>query len=215
MNDPYKTLGVSRDATDDDIRKAYRELARKYHPDNYVNDPMYDIVQERMKEINEAYEEIKRVRAAGANKSDGRNERASEESGADSGISPYIEIRNLINAKKYGEADMRLEDIPRSQQNAEWHFLKGCIYLLRGFFGDANREFETAHYMDPSNPEYMNALYELKKRSESRNESSSESESKASGSSLEDLDFACNICKGLLCLDCLCDCCGGDLLRCR
>ena len=65
MNDPYTTLGVSRTASDEEIKKAYRELARKYHPDNYVNNPLADLAQDKMKEINEAYDAIERERANG------------------------------------------------------------------------------------------------------------------------------------------------------
>ncbi|MFA6948143.1 MAG: DnaJ domain-containing protein, partial [Eubacteriales bacterium] len=66
MTDPYKVLGVSPDATDDEVKKAYRDLARKYHPDTYVNNPLADLAQEKMKEINEAYDEIQKMRASGA-----------------------------------------------------------------------------------------------------------------------------------------------------
>lgn len=55
MKDPYEVLGVPHGASEDEIKKAYRELARKYHPDNYVNNPLADLAQEKMKEINEAY----------------------------------------------------------------------------------------------------------------------------------------------------------------
>ena len=58
MKDPYSVLGVSRNATDDEIKDAYRELARKYHPDNYAGNPLSDLAQEKMKEINEAYDAI-------------------------------------------------------------------------------------------------------------------------------------------------------------
>ena len=58
MKDPYSVLGVPRTATDDEIKKAYRELARKYHPDNYVNSPLADVASEKMKEINEAYDTV-------------------------------------------------------------------------------------------------------------------------------------------------------------
>ena len=65
MNDPYQILGVSENASDEEIKKAYRELARKYHPDNYHDNPLADLAQEKMKEINAAYEQITKERASG------------------------------------------------------------------------------------------------------------------------------------------------------
>ena len=62
MTDPYQVLGVSPNASDEQIKNAYRELARKYHPDNYANNPLADLAQEKMKEINEAYDQIQRQR---------------------------------------------------------------------------------------------------------------------------------------------------------
>ena len=65
MNDPYSVLGVDPSASDDEVKRAYRELARKYHPDNYQNNPLADLAEEKMKEINEAYDEIQRRRKDG------------------------------------------------------------------------------------------------------------------------------------------------------
>ena len=63
--DPYKVLGVSPSATDDEIKTAYRNLVKKYHPDRYANAPkeVQDQVSEKVKQINAAYDEIKRSRA--------------------------------------------------------------------------------------------------------------------------------------------------------
>ena len=58
MSDPYKVLGVSPTATDDEVKAAYRELAKKYHPDNYANSPLEDLATEKMKEVNEAYDQV-------------------------------------------------------------------------------------------------------------------------------------------------------------
>lgn len=66
MRDPYQVLGVPSTATDEEVKKAYRNLAKKYHPDNYHDDPLADLAQEKMKEINEAYEEIQNQRKRGA-----------------------------------------------------------------------------------------------------------------------------------------------------
>ena len=65
MNDPYSILGVDPNASDDEIKRAYRELARKYHPDNYQNNPLADLAEEKMKEVNEAYEAINKMRPGG------------------------------------------------------------------------------------------------------------------------------------------------------
>ena len=63
MTDPYRILGVSPSASDDEVKKAYRALAKKYHPDNYQDDPVREIANEKMKEINAAYEEIQKIRS--------------------------------------------------------------------------------------------------------------------------------------------------------
>ena len=63
MRDPYSILGVTPESTDDEIKKAYYKLARKYHPDNYTDPQKSAAASDKMKQINEAYDEIKRLRS--------------------------------------------------------------------------------------------------------------------------------------------------------
>ena len=58
MKDPYEVLGVSKNASQEEIKKAYRELSRKYHPDSYVDNPLADLAEEKFKEVQEAYRQI-------------------------------------------------------------------------------------------------------------------------------------------------------------
>lgn len=63
---PYEVLGVSPSASDDEIKKAYRELSRKYHPDANINNPLADLAAEKFKEVQEAYDTIMRERTSGS-----------------------------------------------------------------------------------------------------------------------------------------------------
>ena len=63
--DPYSVLGVPSSASDDEVKKAYRELIRKYHPDSYVNNPLSDLAEEKFKEVQEAYDQIMKQRENG------------------------------------------------------------------------------------------------------------------------------------------------------
>ena len=71
--DPYKVLGVSPSASDDEVKRAYRDLARKYHPDNYVDNPLADLAKEKMQEINDAYDTIMKQRQNGGASSSGQS----------------------------------------------------------------------------------------------------------------------------------------------
>ena len=69
MYDPYQVLGVSRSDSDEKIKNAYRELAKKYHPDNYDQSPLSDLAEEKMKQVNEAYDQIMKERRTGKSQS--------------------------------------------------------------------------------------------------------------------------------------------------
>ncbi len=200
MNDPYKVLGVSSTATDEEIKKAYRELARKYHPDNYVNNPLADLVEEKMKDINEAYDQIQKERASGQSQRTGGGSYSSGTRG------DYSHIRELINSRRYSEAELILDAVGPQSRNAEWNFLKGCVLIQRGWYFDAQKYLETACYLDPTNNEYRTTLERI--RTNTQNFGGGYRTAQNVGRS------PCDICTGLICADCLCECCGGDLISC-
>ncbi len=85
MSDPYKVLGISRDATDDEVKKAYRNLSRKYHPDANINNPNKDQAEEMFKLVQQAYEQIMRERTTGSSFGSGAGSSGSYGSGSSSG----------------------------------------------------------------------------------------------------------------------------------
>jgi curved DNA-binding protein CbpA len=167
MKDPYAVLGVSETATDEQVKRAYRELARKYHPDNYQNNPLADLAEEKMKEINAAYEEINKRRAGGQGNyqsyQDYQSARPSSggayhDTRYGAGASPDLQrIRWEIQMGNLTEAEALLNQYP--ERNAEWHFLRGALRQKRGWMDDARQDYQRACQMDPNNAEYRQALH--------------------------------------------------------
>lgn len=196
---PYEVLGVSENATPEEIKKAYRTLAKKYHPDQYINNPLADLASEKLKEINEAYEMLTKDGYKG-NSSNSR----SSYSGSSS-ASGFASVRQYINMGRFIEAENILDSM--SSRNAEWYYLKGRVSLGRGWYSQARQYFQTAVSMEPNNYEYVNALNSMNRsNAEYRNMGGSQ----GYGGGMD----ACDCCNLLICSDCCCECMGGDLISC-
>ncbi len=207
MNDPYKILGVSPDATDEEVKKAFRALAKKYHPDKYRDSDLADLATEKMKEINAAYEQIKKMRENGGQQQGGYNYGGAQGGygygsygGNASSTDPrYNEIRRQINMNNLQQAETLLNNVPAAERNAEWHFLMGSIFMRQGRFVDAQHFFDTACSMDPYNREYSAARDQLRMRANGYG--GGYNTNGASGCSV------CDICTCLMCTDLCCNCC--------
>ena len=199
MKDPYEILGVSRNATDDEIKNAYRALARKYHPDSYADNPLADLAGEKMKEINEAYDAIMNTRKGNKSKSGNYSNPNSK----------FSDIRELIMKNRLDDAQMLLDGVPFDRRDAEWYFLNGSVLYKRGWFNDAYSSFSTAVRMEPDNAEYRQALGNMQRQGAGGFNGPYRSGGNMGGSCT-----GCDVCQGLICADCCCECLGGDLIRC-
>ncbi len=196
---PYEVLGVPQGADEETIKKAYKELVKKYHPDQYANNPLSDLAEEKLKEINEAYDML-------INQKGGRSQTGGGYSGSHSygGNGSFAQIRQLIQSGRITEAEHLLDGM--SDRSAEWNYLKGIVALQRGWFDRAIAHLNTAVQMEPGNFEYRNALSQLQQRTASyRNVGNAG----GYGRSAE-----CDCCTNLICADCCCECMGGDLISC-
>ncbi len=167
MSDPYKVLGVSRDATDEEIKKAYRALSRKYHPDANVNNPNKEQAEERFKEIQQAYNQIMKEKEQGYSQSDfgagfggfggygygSRTEDVSEET-------RYFQAAtNYIRSRHYHEALNVLSNI--REKSAKWYYYSAVANHGLGNQVIAMEHARTAVGMEPNNFEYRQLLHSL------------------------------------------------------
>lgn len=200
--DPYAVLGISPNASDEEVKRTYRELARKYHPDNYQNNPLADLAEEKMKEINEAYDAVSQMRSGGggqyqyqAQQSAGQTQTggAQYQQRSTSSNPQYTQIRSWISLGNLEQADRMLQKmIP---EDGEWHYLKGCIAQRRGWLDEALRCFQRAVNMAPGNMEYRQAMIYAQNGGQAY---------QPNGGYGADRGVPLDCCTTLLCVDCLC-----------
>lgn len=205
MMDPYKVLGVSSNASNDEIKKAYRDLSRKYHPDSYANNPLANLAEEKFKEVQEAYNQIMKEREGGYT-STGSAYQSTSSYGSGNDSMELEAAFNYVNARRYREAINVLNGIGNRQ--ASWYY---CSAVANAGIGNnfvALNHARQAVNMEPNNPEYQRVLNQLQM---SGQRYGTTSQGYGYGSRNDDM---MNMCCNLWCADTLCECMGGDLCAC-
>ncbi|MDF2841202.1 MAG: molecular chaperone DnaJ [Clostridia bacterium] len=200
MRNPYEVLGVREGSSIEEVKKAYKELVRKYHPDQYQNHPLSDLAEEKLKEINSAYDTLmKQFEAGNAGYQNNNNSYRGEDSS-------LAQARSFVNSGNITAAEQVLDRA--ATRTAEWYFLKGIISMRKGWYNEAYANLQTAVNMDPRNLEYRNAFQSM--NNANRGYQSTSYNRRGYGN---DPDM-CQICSCLYCADCCCECGGGDLIGC-
>ena len=171
MADPYQILGVDRDASDEEIKRAYRRLAKQYHPDANPGD---EAAAKKMQEINDAYDQIKnpeKYRGAASGGSQGYNPYGQTGYGYDPfggyqqrqsygqryADSHLQAAHNYILYRRYREALNVLSQFP-GDRGAEWYYLSALANQGVGNQVTALEHIRRAVSMEPDNREYLDAL---------------------------------------------------------
>lgn len=212
---PYDVLGISPNASDDEIKKAYRDLTRKYHPDANVNNPLADLAEEKFKEVQEAYDVIMKERENGGYNSGGYNYGGGagsyQQSSYNAGGQQDVEMQavyNYINSRRFNDALNLLNRMPN--RNAQWYYLSAAANAGMGNNVLAKDHAGQAVNMEPNNPQYRQLLNQLDWNSQ-RYQNNPYGGGYGSGNQ------SCgtgNLCCDLWCADSLCECMGGDLCSC-
>lgn len=174
MTDPYQVLGISRDASEDEIKKAYRKLSRIYHPDANVNNPNKDAAEEKFKEIQQAYQQIMKEKEQGASYSYGGSYKSAGGFGGTYGNSQssqsddplFTATENYIRSGSYREA-LNVLDIlgKKGIQNAKWFYYSAMAHAGLGENGMALQHAKRAAAMEPGNLQYQIFVQRLNSQS--------------------------------------------------
>ncbi len=213
MTDPYKALGVTPSASNDEIKRAYRELSRKYHPDSNVDNPLADLAAEKFKEVQQAYDQIMKEReggysnSSGGGNSSGGNSSYGRPEGA-YGDSPRLNtVYEYLNSGRYREALNELDRImPRT---ARWFYYSAIANNRTGNNYVALNHAREAVNMEPNNMEYRNLLNQMDWQGR-RYDDTRRQNYGGYGSGCGSGNFCCDLCVA----DTLCECMGGDLCQC-
>jgi len=200
---PYEVLGVSRNASIDEIKRAYKELSRKYHPDSYVGNPLSSLAEEKFKQVQEAYDAIMKEKNGDFNYTDNYNNNGyyNGESGE------MAEVYNLLGRRAYSQALSLLDSMPN--RNAKWYYYSAIAQVGLGNNLRGMEYARMAVSMEPNNIEYQNLVNRLSFQGNRYGEVRNVYRGGRSG-----FDDASDLCCKLWLADSLCECMGGDLCSC-
>lgn len=143
----YETLNVPATATQDEIRKAYRALARRWHPDRFQEGPERDWANDKMAQINAAYREC-------------LNARPAQSDGSEADAATLVKVQQLIDDEKYFAARKLLMAV--STRCAEWNYLFGAVLMRLRETEKALIYLSVAAHQNPTNLKYARALREAR-----------------------------------------------------
>lgn len=169
--DPYAVLGVRRGATDEEIKKAYRNLSRKYHPDANVNNPNKEEAEEHFKEVQKAYEQVMKEKQQGTDSffggSSGGGFGAGGFQGDFFGTSSEVKMQaaaNYIQGRAFAEALYVLGQIPVTHRTGRWYYYSAVANAGMGNTATAISQIQYALRMEPSNTEYRRFYQQLQEQ---------------------------------------------------
>ncbi|HWT76900.1 MAG TPA: DnaJ domain-containing protein [Mobilitalea sp.] len=203
INNPYSVLGVSPSASNEEIKKAYRELSRKYHPDSYVNNPLASLAEEKFKEVQEAYDQIMKERENGYSGVGGSASDDSTEMSA---------VYNYLDSRRYREALDALDRVPI--RSARWYYYSAVANAGVGNNIMATEHARQAVNMDPSNNEYRSLLNQIEWQSQRYQDTRYNNTGNGGYGGYGRNYGTGNLCCDLWCADSICECMGGDLIPC-
>lgn len=163
--DPYSILGVSRDASDEEIKKAYRKLSRKYHPDANINNPHKDQAEEKFKQVQQAYEQIMKEREYGSSYErstgyGGFGGQQYQSTASDDDDTRYMAAAaNYLQTGYYQEAWNVLQNI--SRKDGRWYYYSALANSGLGNNVQALAYAKEAVNREPGNMEYQMLLQRL------------------------------------------------------
>lgn len=205
---PYEVLGLNPGADIQQVKNAYKNLASKYQASDFPQGtPAAEHAKNKMEQINKAYDEIV------MNSSNDNSYSSSSDYNYSYDYSGFSDIKNLIDNGRFDDAEVLLNGVSPKSRTAEWYYLKGTIMKRRGWLEQAYENFSQAYRMNPNKAEYKYAYenmnnsqyggYRTRRRAEKNNNNGCTGDC-----------GACDICSGLICADCCCECMGGDLISC-
>lgn len=204
IGDPYEVLGVSPKASNDQVKRAYRDLSRRYHPDSYADNPLADLAEEKFKEVQEAYDQIMQEREGGQ-QGYSYGQQTTGSSQQDVELQAAI---NFVNNRRYQEALRVLSQLP--SRTAKWYYCSAAAHYGLGNNVQALNDAQTAVNMEPNNMEYRSLLNQLQWNGQ-RYQTRSYGGMTGGRSNIPTTG---NCCCDLWIADSCCECMGGDLCSC-